>query len=95
MKDKLFKKRLQFAVGYQLPGEMNRYDMVELIGQYRKSISEVFFAKFSRFYQNFIDRFALSGFVTSRGFRPYWLIYLLVFPNQSLFVLWEITFTKH
>ena len=44
LKDKLFGKRLQFAVGYQLPGEMNRYDMVDLIGQYRKNISEVFFA---------------------------------------------------
>ena len=44
LKNKIFGKRLQFAVGYQLPGEMNRYDMVDLIGQYRKYISEVFFA---------------------------------------------------
>ncbi|MCR4574341.1 MAG: hypothetical protein K5787_11305 [Lentisphaeria bacterium] len=44
LKDKVLGKRLQFAVGYQLPGEMNRHDMVDLIGQYRKSISEVFFA---------------------------------------------------
>ena len=44
LKDKIFGKRLQFAVGYQLPGEMNRYDMVDLIGQYRKYVSEVFFA---------------------------------------------------
>ena len=44
LKNKIFGKRLQFAVGYQLPGEMNRYDMVDLIGQYRKHISEVFFA---------------------------------------------------
>ena len=40
LKDKIFGKRLQFAVGYQLPGEMNRYDMVDLIGQYRKYVSE-------------------------------------------------------
>ena len=44
LKDKIFGKRLQFAVGYQLPGEMNRYDMVDLIGLYRKYVSEVFFA---------------------------------------------------
>ena len=41
LKDKIFGKRLQFAVGYQLPGEMNRYDMVDLIGQYRKYVSEL------------------------------------------------------
>lgn len=44
LKERVLGKRLQFAVGYQLPGEMNNNDMVEVIGQYRKSISEVFFA---------------------------------------------------
>ena len=44
LKDKILGKHLQFSVGYQLPGEINDHDMADLIGQYRKSISEVFFA---------------------------------------------------